>query len=292
MSEVEDPQVTSYKLRVTEFTDYRAFLKAYYADARLKNPRFSYGAWSKKLNTKDTSTLTKIIKGQRDPGPRLTEQFITYFKFSESEAKYFRSMVQLEKLQEESSLRLEILDTLGRSPKTTGTKTIDAADFASISEWYSFAIRQMTKLRAFQPSARWIAKHLRFGVSEEQAQDMLNNLVRFGFLSVCKIRNTLTVGDPITTPSDAPNSYIKKFHLQMLNNAAKSINEVPVERREFTSLTLAFNSSHLTEAKKLIRKFQADFDLLMGEKTPQENDSVYQFQIQFFPLTQNDPQRN
>lgn len=292
MSVIEDSHITSYRLRVTEFADYRAFLKAYYADARLKNPRFSYGAWAKKLHTKDTSTLTKIIKGQRDPGPRLTEQFIAYFKFNESEAKYFRSMVQLEKIQGESSLRLEILDTLGRSPKASDSKTLEAADFASISEWYSFAIRQMTKLRDFQPNARWIAKHLRFDVNEEQVQGMLNTLVRFGFLSLCKIRNTLTIGEPLYTPTDTPNSHIKKFHLQMLNNAAKIINEVPVEQREFTALTLAFNSSHLAEAKKLIRKFQADFDQLMSEKTPLEKDSVYQFQIQFFPLTQNEPKRN
>lgn len=289
---MEDTQLASYKLQVTEFADYRAFLNAYYADARMKNPRFSYGAWAKKLHTKDTSTLTKIIKGQRDPGPRLTEQFITYFKFNESEAKYFRSMVQLEKLQEESSLRLEILDTLGRSPKIGGTKTVlDATDFAPISEWYSFAIRQMTRLRDFQPNARWIAKHLRFGVNEEQVQIMLNSLLRFGFLKICNIRNTLTIGEPIQTPDDNPNSYIKKYHLQMLNNAAKTINEVSVERREFTGLTLTFNSARLVDAKKLIRKFKADFDQLMSAKTTSESDSVYQFQIQLFPLTQHDPQR-
>ncbi|OQW48575.1 MAG: hypothetical protein A4S09_04035 [Proteobacteria bacterium SG_bin7] len=292
MGGIEDSQITSFGLRVTEFADYRAFLKAYYADARVKNPRFSYGAWAKKLHTKDTSTLTKIIKGQRDPGPRLTEQFISYFKFTENEAKYFRSMVQLEKLQGESSLRLEVLDTLGRSPKSTPAKTVDTADFANISEWYSFAIRQMTKIRDFQSNTRWISKRLRFGVTEEQVQNMLNTLIRLGFLKIYNHTNTLTTGEPVDTPSDIPNSHIRKFHLQMLNNAAKSINDIPVEQREFTSLTLAFNSSRLTEAKKLIRKFKSDFDQLMSDKTPEENDSVYQFQVQFFPLTQNDSGRN
>ncbi len=283
LDSMEDlPLDFSEKIPVTDFTDFRVFLKAYFKFARQKNYRFSYGAWAKKLQTKDTSTLTKIVHGQRDPGPRLIEQLVKYFKFSGNEANYFRSMVQLEKQKEESSLKLSILETLGKTRAAAKGKLISATDFNLISEWHALAIRQLSRLGGFIPSLQWISEKLRFPVSDTKISEAIDSLKKLELLYADQ-------SGPFYTSEDLSDSSRKKFHLQSLEIAAKALNDIDVLEREFTSLTLAFSSSRMKEAKNLIRKFKTDFDNLMGEtRGSEELDSVYQFQIQFFPLTRKD----
>ncbi len=275
------------RIQVTKYTDYHTFLNDYFAVARKRNPRFSYGAWAKKLDTKDTSTLTKIIKGQRTPGPRLVEKFITYFKFDENEAKYFRNLIHFEKLQGDPSMRFTVLDSL-RKGASNGKRVLDPKDFALISDWYGYALRQLVKVRGFQPNAEWVCRHLRYNVTKEQIQKMFDNLIRIGALKVDTANQKIVISEALHTTEDRADNFIRKFHYQMLENAAKSISDVPVENREVTALTLAFNSSRIKEAKMLIRKFKSDFDLLMSGKDNTDCDSVYQFQIQFFPLSRSE----
>lgn len=280
------PEMNLEELSVIGFTNYRIFLATYFAQEKKSNPRFSYGEWAKRLNSKDASTLTKIIRGQRHPGPRLIGQLVTYFKFNDSESRYFRSMIQMEKVKEESVLRLQVLESLGKlNVKTRPKKEIDSEAFALISKWYSLAIRQMVKIPNFKLDSNWIADHLQFPVAAGEIQQMLETLISRGFLSVSE-ESKVAVSAPLDTINDKTDINVRNYHCEMLENAKTSIQKTATEEREFTSLTLAFQSSRIQEAKDLIRKFKADFDELLGEPNAGSDcDSVYQFQMQFFPLT-------
>lgn len=64
------------------FTDFRTFLRTHFEDKKKINKHWSYGRWSKKLGLKATASLTMIINGQRDPGPKVVEAFCRYFGFN------------------------------------------------------------------------------------------------------------------------------------------------------------------------------------------------------------------
>ena len=81
------------------YADYREFLQNYFHETKQKNPKWSYGSWAKKLGLKDTSSITKIIQGRREPGNKITEKLVSYFAFTGSEAQYFRNLIQLNKIK-------------------------------------------------------------------------------------------------------------------------------------------------------------------------------------------------
>ncbi|MDZ4660177.1 MAG: TIGR02147 family protein [Pseudomonadota bacterium] len=275
-------------VQVTQYTDYRSYLSAYFFEAQSKNPRFSYGAWSRKLNTKDTSTITKIVKGHRHPGPKLIERMISYFKFDSGDARYFRSMIQLEKIKEESSMRLSILESLGKSEPQTSRQAIPSGEFALISHWYGLAIRQLSKIPGFKVNPKWISGKLQFPVGQREISDMLKNLIQLGLLKINDDGTASATPQSIHTTDDQPNLHLQMHHTEMLENAKLALAEVDLNLREFTSLTFPIKISRVGDAKKLLRKFKADFDRLLSETPNQECNSVYQFQMQLFPLTRWD----
>ncbi|MNT50519.1 hypothetical protein D3C72_1874430 [compost metagenome] len=89
-----------------------------------------------------------------------------------------------------------------------------------------------------------------------------------------------------STTFDIPSAGIKKFHLQMMSQAERALAEQPVQQREFTNMTLAFEGERAEDAQKFIRKFQQEFAEKFYPNKAQQKDSVYQLSIQFFRLDQ------
>jgi len=79
------------------YTSYISFLKDYYLYKKNKNSHFNYTVWSQKLKLANVSILTRILNGDRSPGPQLSEAFSNYFQFSQKEKEYFTTLIRLEK---------------------------------------------------------------------------------------------------------------------------------------------------------------------------------------------------
>ena len=84
------------------------------------------------------------------------------------------------------------------------------------------------------------------------------------------------------TTEDVASEALKASHHDTLELAHKKLNEVPVELRDFSSMTVAVDQKKIPEVKAVIREFRQK----MGELLKAGNKSdVYQLAIQFFPLT-------
>jgi len=87
------------------------------------------------------------------------------------------------------------------------------------------------------------------------------------------------------TSEDVANSAIKKFHNNALEKAQEALREIPVELRDFSALILKAHKKDLKYVKNKIREFQ---DELAAELESKNTTDVYQFSIQFFPLSKNE----
>ena len=191
--------------------------------------------------------------------------------------------------------RLEkITETLGLSPKdqlkvmevesseSRKTALIKEDEFALISEWYHFAILSLGELDENQADARWIASRL--NITAAAANKALSRLLRMGIIEV-QNGKFKQVGDPIKTTTDIPSSSIKNYHKGVLALGQNKLDTVPVNLREFSSITMAVNTRNLEKAKKLTQQYKQQMLKLM-EKGKQ--DEIYQLSIQLFPLSVGD----
>src|SRR5690606_24682361 len=92
-----------------------------------------------------------------------------------------------------------------------------------------------------------------FAVSEAEAKQALIRMERLGYFSFADGKYTLLQRALIKTPHGQPSAAIRKAHKQYLRLAEKALEMVPVELRNFNTLTIAVDPSRLAEADKEIQ---------------------------------------
>jgi uncharacterized protein (TIGR02147 family) len=266
---------------ITKFTDYRTFLLAHAQEMKDRKPSWSYGAWSKALGLKTTSSISKIIQGIRDPGPEITERLVTYFNFTDRQAQYFRDLIRLQKIRKDPRLSVLLMEKMGKEHPNSSLRIMDDKTFLVISNWYYLALRELCRARGFREDPEWISERFLFKVTPRDLQTAIKTLIDLKLLVRVEGKLALAEGC-LDTANDIASEGIKRYHEQMLENAKLALRRVSPEAREITSTSLLIHSRNLENAKVLIRDFKKKFERLLEED---EGDQVYQLQIQFFPLT-------
>jgi len=157
-------------------------------------------------------------------------------------------------------------------------RELTAETFRVISDWYHYAILELTYTKGFKPEPKWIAKEL--GISEMEAKLAIQRLVSLELLTemkgtLKKTDATLTTADrQITTPA------LKRRQKQVLEKAIQSLESDPIEIRDTTALCMAIDPKKIPEAKWRIQEFKRSLCefLESGDRA-----QVYELAISLFP---------
>ena len=154
-------------------------------------------------------------------------------------------------------------------------------EFAVISDWYHYAILSLASVSGSRACPKWISRRL--GITEIQALDALKRLKRLNLIRVEKDGRYRQSEKPLRTTNDVHSQAIRNHQKQYLDLAKEKIDIVPLNLREYGSVTIATNTSKMCKAKHLIREFK---DRLANELVAGKADAVYTCSIQFFPVSE------
>ena len=248
--------------------DIRVFLRARLEDHRVKNSAFSLRAFSRSLQLSPAS-LSQIISGKRS---------ITY-----RTAKKISDQLGLTPLEERALLAA--IDG-GQSPDPSALPKkafqLEVDKFKIVADWYHFAILSLTEVEKSKPNAVWISKRL--GITPAVAKDAMARLVRMGLLEI-KGTKWKQSTSPISVASGTSSSAIQKFHRQILERAAQSLEKDAVTDREFGAVTMAVNPDQIPKAKQMIQDFRKNLSQFL-EQGPQTR--VFTLAVQLFPIDTSD----
>lgn len=160
---------------------------------------------------------------------------------------------------------------------------IDEDSFRMISDWISLAVLNLAQVRGSRSRADWISERL--GVSQTEAAAAVERLLRLKLISVRKGRMRRT-SRAFATTHDVPSAAIKKFHSSILEKAARSLLETPIDRRDITAIVMPVEENKLREAKAIIQKMRRKIADLVTTESAEE---VYVLSVQMFPLSTRKP---
>jgi len=242
-------------------------LKTELAQRCQKNPNYSLRAFAKSLEL-SPAFLSKLLKGDRPFTERTLTIVSEKLTLNPEQVEYYKQQISK--------------NPLPQTPKSMAYKQISLDQFALISDWYHFAILELTTVDGFEHSPQWVAKQL--GISVHQADDAIERLIRLNCLSRTKSgklklveENNTIVGPEIAVPAT------RTQQTQFLEMAIRAMTETPIEKRSQSAVTMAIPQERVGEAKEIIAEFRRKFTSLM--QRPGDRDSVYQLSISFFPLT-------
>lgn len=267
------------KIHITNYENLKDFFKAYASSKKREHQDWSLSEWARALGLEATSSLTMIINGQRNIGPAIEKSLANYFSFSEKELRHFQMLIKKDKLSDFDPVK-QILETeIALNTKAKPIIKLNEKQWSKINHWCFLAIRQLARIVPVPRSHSFLKKILQ-GDESTSFLDAVDTLAELGLL--VDVNGKYEASEIIlSTTQNISSEAIKEHHEEMGSLALKAIRKFDVKMRNFQSCTFALDRKNFSQAHDLIEKFINDFETLVDS---QKSDSVYQLNIQLFPL--------
>lgn len=275
-------------LSIYGYTNYRKYLLDFY-ELKKAGPRgYSYRNFAKSAGFSSPNIMKLVIEGKRNLSFESIPKVIQALALSGPMGEYFNALVLMNQAQTDAEKEVHFM-TLQKLIPHSRKRDLNAEGLKYLSHWLHATLREMAQFPDFKDDPYWIARRLVFPVSIGEIGQALQFLIEEKFIE--KTPEGFKTGDIMVLSSDEVRSLaIRNYHRQMLELARQSLENLPLESREFGALTLNIPESALPELKnklKTIRKDLHEWSLQIlensGEGSPGE--AVTQINFQMFPLS-------
>ncbi len=240
-----------------ELTHFRAWIQEEFSRKCRIGSKYSVRAFARNLDL-DPSTVSQILSGKRRVSRSMQKKII---------AKVGKPYLYSELPNTEASL-------------DTSYYFISMDHFAAISDWYHFAILDLTLTKNFKSNISWIAKRL--NISSAEALMAIDRLKRLKMLEEVNGKLVKSKAKYSNYKEGQTSGALKEYQRQVIRKALTAIDDCPQELKDITSTTIAGNVKKIKEAKELIKKFRRELAMLMEDG---EGTSVYHLAVQLYPVT-------
>lgn len=255
-----------------EQTNYKDYLKEELNKRMNVNSRYSQRAFARDLGL-SAGELSEILKGKRNLSLKKALIIADGLGLSSFEIENFVELLATEMTPENKRRK---------SSSKKQKLSLEADLFNIISEWYCFAILNLSECEGFQWDSAWIAKKL--GITSFQAKHAIERMIRVGLIT--KTKNGLVASDDfVFSPDGVPSHAIKNYHQQVLKMAENALLTQKIEEREISGLGIAMDPKHIPSIKKDIAKFRNE---LVEKYSKGTKTTVYQLEFALFQLTQGE----
>jgi uncharacterized protein (TIGR02147 family) len=267
-----------------EYFDYREYLHDYYQFHKKKNSAYSYRLFARKAKLGSPNYLKLVVDGKRRITDRTLFQFARGLGLSRDEEKYFRELVMYQEVSDPDSKELHLRSLLKYQEKQRTPTQLKSDKMKFLLDWHHAVIRELVISKDFREDYAWIAKRLGNKITEAQAKESLELLIRLQLLQRTS-HSKLEQCDPLLTSSDEiPSHVIRSLHRTYLRKAINSIFSVSLDKRELSGLVLTIPQNKLKEIKEEIKEFRRKLNRKYGLE--KDGDEVYFVGLYLFPVTQ------
>lgn len=249
--------------KTIKFEFRRRLLREEFSRRALKNNRYSLRSFANCLGM-EPSTLSQLIRGKRNFNDHYLNNICKSLNWNETQ------------ILEDEKKYLKEKTTLPLIPKE---------HLYIRSNWYCFAILELTHLKNFKPSIKWIAKNLQ--IHTQLVEEAVQNLVNVGALIITEDDQWIdNYGNVTFIENEDMDIQPGRQHQQgLIERAQKSIDKNIGGTKSHTNVTFAISKKDIATYKKFIKEFRRNL-ILNAELSENEKDVVYCTQINFFPLAE------
>lgn len=246
--------------------DFKSYLQEELVLRRQRNSAYSLRSFAKALDV-SPSFMSKVLNGQR----RITDDI-------------FR------KLSANLNLEPSLVDSFRADPVehvAPDLRPLQFEYFKIISDWYHYALIELTHLNGFKDNPDWVAAKL--GITVNQAKAARERLLKLELLEITGGRLKPTSGGNTTTKNEFTALAFKKMQDDLLRKAIQSLWDEPLEKRDHTSISMAIDTADLPEVKKRLAKMRRELCAFLERPKKHKPTQVYNLSLAFFPLSKESP---
>jgi uncharacterized protein (TIGR02147 family) len=276
--EVARPEIFRYH-------DYQAFLRDWLAYRKASQPGFSMRSLAKQAGLA-AGYLPMVLGGSRPISGKALNKLMPFLGLSASEQSFLENLVALGTAGFHEA-HLAALERMKRFQQYREHNPRETEVYQYLTHWYYVAIREMASLPGFRLDAEWIQERLAAQVALKDIKTAIEFLLHNRYLEVDASGAVHPPEKAIDCTSEVFRTALAQYHREIFELAARSIENVPRDRRYIIGHAFALNEKNYAKALAIvdeaIRKVQALGDSEKG------GDAVYQLELALFPMTQRRP---
>ena len=264
-----------------EYKDYHLFMQDYY-DERKRLGAFSWREFCKSAGFTSPNFLKLVCMGQSKLSKVKVDDVAKAMGLVGDEVDYFREMVTFCNAEKDDAKKAALLE-MQRIALEHKVRVVDSDAFQYYESWKYPVLRELAPM---MPGAtpRDLADACKEHVSAEEVRDVLNFLVKAGFLKKDGAKLYSQTEQTVIGSKEALPIAIRAMHKEMANMAARAVDRYSANERHFTGVTLSANQEASERIAKELDACCRKVLAIANEYS--EQDQVCRINFQFFPVTE------
>ena len=266
---------------VFDYLNYHVFLKDLYELRKARNPYFSY-RYLGRLLTLDAGFLVKVMQGKLALPEKCLPALVKLCAYQGREADYLRELILYGRAKTVKSIKEHFENMIAL--RGMGSRKLELDQYAFYQKWYHSAIHCLLMFEEFKGDYKGLAARLSPPITVKEARESVQLLVELGIVKRNADGIHKVTDVRLTSGEKWQSAAVRNFQEECWRLAGESWSRHPKEIRDLSTVTLTVCSKNLEEIRQRIRELRQSL-LHMGSEGG-DPDSVYQVNIQLFPLTQ------
>lgn len=266
-------------MNFSDIADYRDFLKEFYKRRKAEMPFYSYRMMGDKLGL-DSSYLYRILQKKQHLPTHALPAAKEILALSGRQAEYFDLLYSIALTKDKN--KREELTTKILSLQDVNRHSLQQAELKVIENWWIPVVRAYLELNGGVLNYKKIASDIFPPITESQAKDAVETLLEVGLLKKLASGRVALTNSHLTIGGIEKSKAVRNFQREVLNLAAESLESVPVQERNISTLTLSVDQSCFDDLTEMLREFRRLVQKRVDEsKSP---DKVMQLSMAFYPV--------
>jgi uncharacterized protein (TIGR02147 family) len=267
-------------ITIFNYFDYQKYLGDYYEWRKKEDSYFTYRFIASKVGI-DHAFIIKVLQGQKHLTVDCAERFSALLKHTAREKEYFELLILFSRAKSDSETKHyfeKLLTYVDLSPlKVEGYK------FEFYQKWYYTAVREVIGIAGFHGDHRKLAHMLNPSITESQARQSIELLLKLGFIKKDKNGGYTLVSRFITPSKEVTPVAIREFQKATMFLAADALQNVPMNERHISTVTLSLSKDGVDNLKECMENFRREMMRIANQDN--EVSQVFQVNLQFFPIS-------
>ena len=263
------------------YFDFRKYLEDYRRQRKCFDPGFTHSYICFRLGQRNSkSYFANVVNGTKMATAEFTNRFIELLELNDSEAHYFRLLVNYSQTMNPGEKEYYLQQLISRS--ATQCRFITEQEYDFYKNWYNSTIRAILDIYNFRDDYKALSDLIFPSVSATDVKNSLSLMKQLGLIKKNESGYYKPTDKTIKTGEFVKNELIRQYQMQCLE-LAKTILLCKTEKcHDISTNTMSISEECMQKIQHKIDQFRKEIRSLVQNDTSPA-DRVYQLNIQFFP---------
>ncbi len=265
------------------YLEYREFLLDYYAERKKRDRYFSYRFMGGKIGV-DAGYLFKVLRSKEHLAERHVPKLTRLLRLEPDEAEFLTALMQFSKAKTQSQIKQTFKKVL--QLRSLKLRTVEEYQYEYYQKWYYSAVRALIGLHDFSDGDyEQLGQKLDPPISSDEAREAVELLRKIDLVEQDNDGIFCVTQAMLSTGRQWRGRAVREFQRETIALAERSLDKQPPGKRDISTVTFTVGEKDFVELRERIKEFRSS--LLSMANESREADTVYQLNVQLFPISRN-----